>query len=59
LFVQITAAASIGYQASSEGVLTPWVDRRQRMAGRKRCELFHARVVEVAPADQDRTNTLL
>ena len=57
----IAEAAAIAHQAAGQGVLTVWVDRGQRMAGRQRRELFHAPGpgVEATGADQDRTNMLL
>jgi hypothetical protein len=40
--VPVAEAAPIGHQAAGPGVLAVWIDRRQRMAGRQRRELFHA-----------------
>jgi hypothetical protein len=51
--------AALAHQAAGQGVLTVWVDRGQRMAGRERRKLFLARVVEGTVDDQDRTNALL
>jgi hypothetical protein len=55
----IATSASIGHQASSEGMLTESVDRGQPIAGRQRRELFHTPGVEGIVADQDGTNMLL
>ena len=41
------------------GVLTPWEDRGQHVAGRQRRKLFRAPGEEGIVADQDRTNALL
>src|SRR6516164_2532193 len=56
---QIAEAATIAHQTARLRKLTGWVDRGQRMAGCQRRELLHAPGVEVAVADQDRTNALL
>jgi hypothetical protein len=59
LVVLIGKAAAIAHQAAGQDVLTVWEDRGQRMAGRQRCELFHAPGVEGAGADEDCTHALL
>src|SRR6516162_2129145 len=56
---RIAEAAAIAHQTASQDKLTECKDRRQRMAGRQRRELFYASVVEVTVANQDRTNALL
>jgi hypothetical protein len=50
----VTPAKTIG-----QGGLTEWEDRRQRIAGRQRPELFRAPGVEVTGAEYDGTNALL
>jgi hypothetical protein len=52
-------AAAIAHQAASQGVLTVWEHRGQRIAGRQRRELFRVTGVYGTAADQDRTNALL
>src|SRR6516164_8960958 len=45
---QIAEAAAIAHQTAGKGELREWVDRRHRIAGLQRRELFGALVVEVA-----------
>src|SRR6516225_11730137 len=59
LVPRMAEAAAIAHQTASQDELTECKDRRQRMAGRQRRELFYASVVEVTVANQDRTNALL
>src|SRR5262249_29106492 len=59
LVVRIAEAGTVAHQAASQGILTVWEDRGQRVAGRQRRELFYALPVEGTVADQDRTNALL
>jgi hypothetical protein len=49
--VRIAEATALAYQATGQGILTVWEDRRQRMAGRPRREVCRVPIAKVTGAD--------
>ena len=55
----IAETGAIAHQSAGQGVLTPWEDCRERVAGGQRRELFRVAAEEGTGNNHNRTDALL